>query len=276
VNCQEFQESISSAVDQRLPGTEADRFHEHAHRCPPCSCEYELDLVTKLIVHARICHVRTPSGVAIAVLNCLDREGARFRFVSRYWWRRQWERPATRPLLALAATSVIVLLLVDPFRSPLPASGRDIIEQSVVHYQAVRSGSMVPQFLSDRPPDLRAYFASAIDFPVRVPALASAALIGGVVDEVAGVPLAGVMYRTGDGVIYMFQVSWDAVRDGKRLRLPDRAVRPLRETGWFCEKLPGGGSVVMRAWGGTLCTTVSHISQDSMRQALAAGEEAAW
>jgi hypothetical protein len=277
VNCKEFQESISPAVDQCLSNSAAEQFHAHARRCSPCRCEYELDLTTKLVVRAHVCPVRTPSVVAVAVMRSLDREGARSRFVSRYWWRRQWERPVTRPLLALAASSALVFSLVDPFRPSAPASGRDLIEQSVMSHRAVLGGTGAARFAADRPPALRAYFASRIGFPVHIPVLAHSALIGGAVDEVAGVPYAQVVYQAGGGMITMFQVSWDAVREGKRLCLPVRAAAPLRETGWFCESLPGGGSVVVRAWGGTLCAIVSPFSPDTMRLALAAEEEeAAW
>lgn len=268
MNCQEFQEYISAAVDQCLPKNDVDRFLDHLRRCPPCRAEYEMDATTKMVVRSRCRRVRTPASVAAIVLDRVAREEGRPRMLSPIWWRAQWERPSAKPVLFFAAAFLVMLILVRPDRQTPGSDIPDVITQSVANYHAFQSGVLSPELLSDQPGDLTAFFAQRTAFPVTVRRLTDAVLVGGIVNDCSGEPLAHLVYRSGENLIYVCQASWEGLQRGDRLKVPERAVRLLKDEGWFSEDMPEGGSVLVWKRGGTLCTAVSPMPQHAMKQTL--------
>ena len=60
VDCQQFQQLITSAVDQRLSRSEMEAFVDHAAKCHTCRYDYELESAAKTIVQTRLKMVKTP------------------------------------------------------------------------------------------------------------------------------------------------------------------------------------------------------------------------
>jgi hypothetical protein len=74
VNCQEFDQQITPAVDHYLNSSEESSFNEHAVCCPHCRRAYEAERVTKELIHVYIRMVRTPDFVSRAIHEHLMRE----------------------------------------------------------------------------------------------------------------------------------------------------------------------------------------------------------
>ncbi|MDP4200743.1 MAG: zf-HC2 domain-containing protein [Bacteroidota bacterium] len=63
MNCSEIQDLAAALVDhERLTPRELDEVELHLKTCPTCQFEYEMDLMTSHIVHARIPLVDTPEA----------------------------------------------------------------------------------------------------------------------------------------------------------------------------------------------------------------------
>jgi len=74
VNCQEFDQQITPAVDHYLDSSEETSFNEHAFCCPHCRRAYEAERVTKELIHVYVRMVKTPDFVSRAVCEHLMRE----------------------------------------------------------------------------------------------------------------------------------------------------------------------------------------------------------
>lgn len=61
MECSEIQELAAALVDnERLAPRELDEVEHHMKTCSSCQYEYEMDLITSHLVHARIPLVDTP------------------------------------------------------------------------------------------------------------------------------------------------------------------------------------------------------------------------
>jgi hypothetical protein len=74
VNCQEFDQQITPAVDHYIDSSEESCFYEHAFRCLHCRCAYEAERITKELIHVHVKMVKTPDFVSRTILEHLTRE----------------------------------------------------------------------------------------------------------------------------------------------------------------------------------------------------------
>lgn len=81
MNCQEYVERITPAVDRYLRGNEKASFEHHTLYCPPCRHAFESERVIKQFVQQRLPMVALPESLARA-LSALLREAGYLR-VSR-------------------------------------------------------------------------------------------------------------------------------------------------------------------------------------------------
>jgi anti-sigma factor RsiW len=269
VDCQQFQQLISPAVDRRLNRLEMEAFVDHAAKCSTCRYDYELESSVKSVVQTRLKMVRTPRAVtdSIARRICqIEEEQARdekHRPLSGFF-----DRSLVKPLLLFALVCAVVLAVVfSPFGfGTLPAldGSNDLLSQSVSNFHAVLAGVLQPQVVSDRPEQLRVALSERTNFPVHVPVVSSWTLMGGSAIEYRGMQYAHVMYEREGEVIYIFQAPFDRVVSGSELVLSDVAKEELTRTGWFSEPSPGGDTVILWTRGNTLCAAVSRISRTEL------------
>jgi hypothetical protein len=74
VNCQEFDQQITPAVDRYLDSSSESSFNEHAFCCSHCRRAYEAERVTKELIHVYLKMVKTPDFVSRAIREHLMRE----------------------------------------------------------------------------------------------------------------------------------------------------------------------------------------------------------
>jgi hypothetical protein len=111
VDCKEFNEQITPAVDQLLPKAEMDSFVEHARKCPACRCEYESESLTKEVVRTKAGMIKTPGEVIERILEQLSLEENRSMVTQGWSWARMVRRPLFAPALAVAAACVAVAVI---------------------------------------------------------------------------------------------------------------------------------------------------------------------
>lgn len=279
MNCKDFLEHITDAVDAYLPDAEMKQFLDHANACPPCRRELEAEASTKRFVTMHAHMVEIPASVKRAILDRLDEETvappvpatpSRFsRFLNSFR-----VRPTLAFALGLLALLIIVAQIIQPPARVAIAGGNNVLLQSMENYKAVLAGNITPQVASSDPASVMKLFEGATTFRVHVPRLRHCTLIGGVLNAYKGTPLAHVVYKHGEKVIYMYQACWNTVQEGKNLMVPDAVKESLRKTGWYTETLENGQTMALWVRGETLCAAVAEVDREELIACMTAEEAA--
>ncbi len=263
MDCKEYYELVSSAVDNRLQQEEMATFLEHGRQCPPCRCEYESELVTKMVVKGKARMVRTPDALMKRIaLELGNEQGASFPVTTR-WWQQLFNRPYVKPALAFGVACIAVILLLKSPNVTSPKSS-DFIIQSLDNYNSVVKGDIKPQLASSVPENLLDFFTGKTDFPVILPKMKDCRLVGGVSNEYSGMMLAHVMYKLDADMICMSQTCWEKVVKGEKISLPQEVKDELQRTGWFTKSYSDGSTVVLWTKGRTLCAAVARMSKEDL------------
>jgi hypothetical protein len=279
VDCIEFEEQISPAVDRLLQREAMDSFVQHAQLCPSCRNEYELESITKTLICNKAKMVRPPGDLVQSISGRLEREERATSTETKGRWKSIVASPRARPALAIVGGCIVVLLLfivsqrTPDLNPPAVNPLSNVINQSLANYQAVVSGAIQPQHVSNNPEHLISFFAGKTDFPVLVPQLTGCTLVGGVLNEHAGTTLAHVVYMHEGNIVYMYEACWETVRNGQKLHLPQAIKEGLLRTGWFAETHPDGKTVVLWTKGNTLCAAVARMNKEELLACLSSREE---
>lgn len=280
VTCRDFQDRITAAVDKFLATEEMNLFLDHANRCPVCRHDYEQELATKLVVKNRARIVPVPGSVRASILRIVNGEGKAPPTGVPGWWEQVSRAHIGRLALGIALVAIAFLLIVRvvPLQVPqqqlILSSSDDVIQQSLTNFQALASGSIQPQVVSEQPDRVREFFAGKTDFPVLVPSMNRCTLVGGAMNDHKGATLAHVVYKHDNGIVYMCQTCWTTVQAGEHLRLREEVRTSLQRTGWYTESMPDGNSIALWTNGSTLCAAVARMSTDDLRACLTSGSGA--
>ncbi len=270
MNCREFEDQISAAVDRYLTGTERSLFDEHAKTCATCRQDFESERQTKELVQARLHLVHTPPAVLESIRVRLDSATVAPRFTVNLPLFRM---PAVRYAFGIAAVVLVAFLFGR--KGPTPwepgiteGTVTDMIGHSHATYDAMIGGGWQPEVVSNQPDHVKGFFAGKTDFPVHILAPRNCTLVGGSLNEVGGTKVAHVLYKSSSGMIWVCQVCVETAMRGERLRLPVNARRDLEQTGWHTQTLPDGDALVLWTRGATLCSAVAHMPSEDLMAAL--------
>lgn len=263
MNCQEFEERITPAVDGRLEGDEAGAFRDHAAACPPCRRAYETERAVHDFVRKRSHALRTPGGVAAAIMDRLAdprfADAAAVRSTSRFRVTRLGFAVAA----VLGGAALVTSALVSDL-DPLPGIQPDVFAQSIATYAGMIGGTVKPQIMSTRPEVLQAFFTGRTTFPVHMAAVRDLTPVGALINETSGVPLAHIVYDGHGSLVYVYQTCWHTVQDGKKLNLPEHIMAALRGRGSYVEEGADGRTMVLWTDGPTLCGAVADMRRQDL------------
>ena len=284
MNCSDFQDLITAAVDSRVDDSVMTLFLEHAAACPRCRTSYEGERTVVQLVRSRIRPAAAPPEIVAGILRSIALEAA-----SSSPAQREHASPIRwKPLLtwsaaafALSFAAVVFILSRNGSESPLPvpgeSAGSDIILQSVNAYQSVLKGDVPPQVASEFPDRVRSFFDGKTEFPVLVSAMKECTLVGGGLNEYQGTTLAHIVYKHGEQTISVYQACRETVMKGEKLHLPKAAREELARTGWYCGTTPDGASIVVWVKGATICAAVAPMKREHlMAHLMDAGDAGAW
>lgn len=210
--------------------------------------------------------VSVPPGLHASILDTLARESRPAIAAGLL------RRPFVPPVLAIVATAALVLVLTRLPQDSGPggsvaAAGfapNNVLFQSTAAFHRFLRGEVAPEVTSTDASSLRSFFAGKTEFPVAVPAMPGCALFGGVLNEHEGTPVAHLVYRTGDTLIYLFQTCWKTVQGGERFAILPSVRDELLRTGWHTEEVGDGEAVVMHASERTLCIAVARMMPERL------------
>ena len=267
MTCQEIKEHITAAVDRRLDGEIKQSFEAHMVQCPDCRSEFELELLTKKYLRARLVRSRAPSAISGRILSQLNAFADEESSASRM--SRLWAFPRLRPALVIGTIALValVLFLSVPFNTRHRHTSPDdnnILHQSFNNYDAVLDGTLKPQVASSDPAEVKTFFAKSVNYDVKVPHISKCKLIGGLISNYQGKSLAHLVYKHGDEVVYLYQIDMQTVLEGKTLMLPPKVREELLRTGWYTEAPHAKCSLVIWVVDSTLCTAVADMDKSSL------------
>jgi anti-sigma factor (TIGR02949 family) len=266
LTCEQVVELIGYALDGELPKEHEGEFRRHVTLCPPCRSTYELEALAKRIVRSTIKRVPTPPHVYETVVRTLrvEQEMAQEGAASGWW---EGIRRFLVPGLALGIAAVVFVLMLTPTSRTDQASrhtaANDMINQSIVNFALIRSGELRPSMISCYPEGVIGFFErNGLRFAVNVKNLESCEWYGAIASEYNGVKLAHVVYKMGDDLMYVVQVSENDVQQGSLLQIPAAARKALAETNWYTDPDHPDCNVVLWRDNGTLCAAVSTMKKD--------------
>ena len=274
MDCREFQELISEAVDSRLQKDAQQHFDSHAVLCRHCRNEFEVEQITKSVVQKRL----QPYGVGTDVRAFVMTSIRGANLSRKSWLTALFGEAYLNPAVALVALLLVVVGAVSMLQrnNALPISSeKNIISQSLSNYNATMAGILKPTMISHDPGDVREYLAKDSPFEVSVATLSGCDWCGGILSDVNGVKLAHVVYKIGgEGLLYVYQVDMNEALHGTKIGLPENAKASLARTGWYFEKTNDRCNVVLWIHKNTLCAAVSAIDKDKMVALLS--EKSPW
>lgn len=269
-------ELIGHALDGELPKEHEAEFRRHVTICPPCRTTYELEALAKRIVRSKIKRIPTPPHVYETIVRTLriEQEVAPSSAASS-WWERLLHRRFLFPALAMGAVAVAFLLMFTPTnysdQATRHTAANDIINQSIVNFALVRSGEIKPSMISCYPEGVIGFFErNGLRFAVNVKNIESCEWYGASSSEYNGVKLAHVVYKIGNDIMYVLQVSENDVQQGSLLQIPAAAREALAETNWYTDPEHPDCNVMLWRDQGTLCAAVSTMKKDRILALLTA------
>ncbi len=274
MDCKQFREWATAAADEQLNEEEKRAFVEHTARCSACRNAFEVEVFTKRIVRSRVAMVKAPASLTAAIAGSLRDETARPSDVFGRLLGFLGSPVFLKPALAFAVGCIAMLLLLrgpdtDENLRRVDVNPGNVIQQSLDNYLSVANQQIQAPVIAIDPESLGNFFTAKTGFPVLVPQMQQYKVVGGAVNEYAGVSLAHIVYKHLDEVVYLYQTRWQDVQKGEKVNLPQEVSDELLRTGVYSYQQPDGYSVVLWTKGRTLCSVVAHLPKQELLTLLA-------
>lgn len=243
MDCRESRELMTGAVDNELSQNEAKGFFEHIEICASCREEYEIEKLTKAYIRRKITFVDVPYDLEGAILAQISAEAAdepKPGFFTQLLSNRMFQ-----PVMAVGAMLVIAVALFFANRSNLivpispnesvesiQAPGPDVLTMAMNNFQNVLNGKFSPQITATRITDISTFLNQNAGYAVSLPAVPNADWIGGSVTKADGSKLTHVIYKIGEGYIYIFSFPRRAVAL-KHVSLPPCCAAAIEKKEWY-------------------------------------------
>ncbi len=234
---------MSGAVDNELEENESKNFYEHIEICGSCRDEYELEKLTKAYIKRKITFVDVPYDLEGAILAQISSEGAIRRkpgFLSMLF-----ASAILQPIMAVGAMIVVAVLLffanraniIMPISSGDSAEAVQVSEQNVLlvamnNFQDVLNGKFRPQITAITTADVSAYLDQNAGYTIPLPAVPSADWVGGSVTSTDGSKITHVIYKIGEGYIYIYSFPKKAMTSNG-ISLPSSCTHAIQKDKWY-------------------------------------------
>lgn len=264
MNCKDYQELITGGVDNELSPREQELLSDHIKTCVNCRTAYETELWFKGFVREKLGGQTAPPDLVRAVkAGVMETEGE-VKWVDRL--KEVLAVPLVRPAIALGIVVVLSLLFLRG------GAQRDVIEQSLAHYEKAVAGTFQLQLASGEPAILREFFADKTDFPVLIPHMVDCRILGAILEEYPAGSIAELVYEHEYAKIYLYQTSWADIESGEGPKLAPEVKDELLSTNSYSRTDPNGRTIVLWKKGPTLASAVSDMSKADLVMCLTSGD----
>ncbi|MDB5034846.1 MAG: hypothetical protein JWQ98_2087 [Chlorobi bacterium] len=292
MTCKEIHEQITAYVDNRVDEHEyREKVQQHIKYCPDCRAAYELELMTKTVVHDRAPRSVTPDGLRQSIAGQVgalsdERKSGILNGAAQPeqgWFDRFGDIFLSPVGVAIASILVIagawgvfggskpqVAVLDSP---PASVSAGDdkphpdnFFNKANENYRAIADGHLVPQLATHDSRELTDFFKEngvgygVIFLPARAP------LTGGVVSNHGDAHFAHLIYGGASTIYYVFEVPQATLKQGKVFYITDDIMQRLDRGEDIWEEPSADARLVMFKKGDIICAMVSNAPRASMEQ----------
>ncbi|GEM_PF-1708660 len=270
MECKVVSELIPSVLDGELRADERPSIERHLNECSRCRNELELQSMAKRIVQHRLHRVAAPQELSHRIFSTLQLESEPvrgFRWADIAPFRLSW-----KPLVAFggALAIILVVFLMPSSKSQhshagyINTSDGDIIYQTYDNFDKLLTGSMAPQISSNDPFDVEQFFAQKANFKVSVPKMKRCKLMGGSYSSFHNAPVAHLVYKRGNSLIYLYQVKLQDVLDENALQLPEDVKQELLANCSYIQNHQPNCTFLIRIVDSTVCCYVADVPKEEL------------
>jgi hypothetical protein len=249
-------------------------FFGHLEVCPLCRREYYLEEAARSVVRRTVSRIAVPVAVRRSIIESVRAE-ARSETTGRagFWTSVFGRVPAPAIGIGFALLLIAFLLIPSGPNDDLirHAAANDVINQAASNFILIRDGKVKPGLTTCSPEQVHAYLnAHHVPFQVSVRPMEECDGYSAIVNEYDGVCLAHIVYKLGDEMLYVYQVSKEeAFGTRAHLTVPRAARDAIEQTGWYTDPQHPDCNVVVWEEGGTLCAAASTMKKERMLTMLA-------
>ncbi len=285
MDCRESRELMSGAVDNELSRQESEGFNEHIEICGSCRDEYELEKLTKAYLKRKVTFVDVPYDLGAAIMAQISSEGA--ITMEPGFFSRLFSNTIFQPVMAVGIVMIIAVVLFFANRSNLigplstsesieaiNASGPDVLTMAMDNFQEVMSGKFEPQITATNVADVSAYLKQNAGVAVPVPSIRDADWIGGSVTDADGGKATHVIFKIGEGYIYIYSFPRKAM-ESRSARLPSDCADAIRNNKWYWGMDENGDTQAAWVDGNRVCVATTNMDKSDLINYLQASERTA-
>lgn len=285
MDCRESRELMSGAVDNELSRQESEGFNEHIEICGSCRDEYELEKLTKAYLKRKVTFVDVPYDLGAAIMAQISSEGA--ITMEPGFFSRLFSNTIFQPVMAVGIVMIIAVVLFFANRSNLigplstsesieaiNASGPDVLTMAMDNFQEVMSGKFEPQITATNVADVSAYLKQNAGVAVPVPSIRDADWIGGSVTDADGGKATHVIFKIGEGYIYIYSFPRKAM-ESRSARLPSDCADAIRNNKWYWGMDENGDTQAAWVDGDRVCVATTNMDKSDLINYLQASERTA-
>ena len=276
---------MSGAVDNELSRQESEGFNEHIEICGSCRDEYELEKLTKAYLKRKVTFVDVPYDLGAAIMAQISSEGA--ITMEPGFFSRLLSNTIFQPVMAVGIVMIIAVVLFFANRSNLigplstsesieaiNASGPDVLTMAMDNFQEVMSGKFEPQITATNVADVSAYLKQNAGVAVPVPSIRDADWIGGSVTDADGGKATHVIFKIGEGYIYIYSFPRKAM-ESRSARLPSDCADAIRNNKWYWGMDENGDTQAAWVDGDRVCVATTNMDKSDLINYLQASERTA-
>jgi hypothetical protein len=266
----ELRNYLGDAIDGVLPESIKFDFENALNQHPAIRTEFELEKLTKRIVHKYCDHVPAPKEVHIDVVATIRNEALQPQ-ISGNWLSKLFGGKAYMPAIALGIALVALLfyLLTPEVKRPLsvvpPPPLNDIVQQSFENYNLLTEGKLLPAVKSTNKADIVSFFKQkGIQYPVTVFPMKGSEWTGAFYSEYSGTKLAHIVYKFKNYLIYTYIADKKDCSGNGKLSIPVKAVTSLTSGELYSDMNSQGYVCLLQEVNSTYCTAVSTLKKEEL------------
>lgn len=232
MNCQHFEEYLSSYLDGEVPLEERKEIEDHIESCLQCRGRLEEERRIKVLLEKKIPRVRAPQVLRERILAGIETTSGGF-------FAKAFSLFTTKPFPATAAATsilgiVLVLGLLLYLRHEPPLQAAPILIESVNNHITAFSQESPVDIISSNTDLVSEWFRGRVSIPVHVPRFEGWTLIGGRVCHISDRRVATLCYKKAGYrlSLYMGEGSGIQLKGMKERRVEGRSFQTGSHMGY--------------------------------------------
>lgn len=153
-----------------------------------------------------------------------------------------------------------------PNGKPVPAL--NFFNATTSNFAAIAGGKVKPEIETESKEELAAFFKEqGVDYAVKFPTT-SLALVGGFVSKHGDASVAHLVYRSGERTMYMFQIPWGLLQQGKSFYVTQDAAQKMEAGEKLMESSDSTQSLSIGKYGDLAIAIAANVSKGELESLI--------